>query len=57
MSIDKDKLPLHIGITLDGNGRWAQLRKLPRTAGHEKGLTTLKGIVKAADDLGIKYLT
>lgn len=57
MAIDKDRLPLHIGLTLDGNGRWAQLRKLPRTSGHEQGLKTLKKIVKAADDLGIKYLT
>ena len=57
MSIDREKLPLHIGLTLDGNGRWAQLRKLPRTSGHEEGLRTLKVIVKAADDLGIKHLT
>lgn len=57
MAIDINKLPLHVGLTLDGNGRWAQLRKLPRTAGHEQGLKTLKVIVKAADDLGIKNLT
>ena len=57
MSIDKSNLPLHVALTLDGNGRWAQLRKLPRTSGHEEGLRTLKVIVKAADDLGIKYLT
>ena len=57
MSIDKEKLPLHIGLTLDGNGRWAQLRNHPRTFGHEEGLRTLKKIVKSADDLGIKYLT
>ena len=57
MSIDKDKLPLHVALTLDGNGRWAQQRNLPRTSGHEQGLKTLKVIVKAADDLGIKHLT
>ena len=57
MSINKEMLPLHIGLTLDGNGRWAQLRKHPRTFGHEEGLRNLKKIVRAADELGIKYLT
>ncbi|MCF0125530.1 MAG: di-trans,poly-cis-decaprenylcistransferase [Clostridia bacterium] len=57
MSIDKDNLPLHVAITMDGNGRWAQNRKLPRTSGHDQGLHTVKRIVKAASDLGIKYLT
>ena len=42
---------------MDGNGRWAQQRKLPRTAGHDQGLHTVKRIVKLASDLGIKYLT
>ena len=55
--IDKNNLPLHIAITMDGNGRWAQQRKLPRTAGHDQGLHTVKRIVKLASDLGIKYLT
>ena len=57
MSIDKDNLPLHVAITMDGNGRWAQAKKLPRTSGHDQGLHTVKRIVKAASDLGIKYLT
>ena len=57
MSLDKNNLPLHVAITMDGNGRWATLRKLPRTAGHDKGLHTVKSIVKAASDLGIKNLT
>ncbi|MCR5187703.1 MAG: di-trans,poly-cis-decaprenylcistransferase [Treponema sp.] len=57
MSIDKENLPLHVAITMDGNGRWAQERKLARTAGHDQGLHTVKRIVKAASDLGIKYLT
>ena len=57
MSLDKQNLPLHVAITMDGNGRWATQRKLPRTAGHDKGLHTVKAIVKAASDLGIKYLT
>lgn len=57
MSLDNKNLPLHVAITMDGNGRWAQQRKLPRTAGHDKGLHTVKRIVKLASDLGIKYLT
>ena len=57
MSLDKNNLPLHVAITMDGNGRWATQRKLPRTAGHDKGLHTVKEIVKAASDLGIKNLT
>lgn len=57
MSLDNTNLPLHVAITMDGNGRWAQQRKLPRTAGHDQGLHTVKRIVKLASDLGIKYLT
>ena len=57
MSIDREKLPLHVAITMDGNGRWATAKKLPRTAGHDKGLHTVKAIVNAAAELGIKYLT
>ena len=57
MALDKENLPLHVAITMDGNGRWAQKRKLPRTSGHDEGLRTAKRIVKAASDLGIKYLT
>lgn len=55
--IDKNSLPLHVAITMDGNGRWAQQRKLPRTAGHDQGLHTVKRIVKLASDIGIKFLT
>lgn len=57
MAVDKENLPLHVAITMDGNGRWAQNRKLPRTAGHDQGLHTVKRIVKTASDLGIKFLT
>lgn len=57
MSIDTKNLPLHIAITMDGNGRWAQAKKLPRTSGHDQGLHTVKRIVKTASDLGIKFLT
>ncbi len=50
-------VPVHVGIIMDGNGRWAQKRKLPRTFGHKEGLTVAKNIVKAAAALGVKYLT
>ena len=42
MSIDMNNLPLHVAITMDGNGRWATLRNHPRTFGHEEGLRTVK---------------
>ena len=47
----------HIAIIMDGNGRWAQKRGLPRSAGHKKGAETLQEIAKAAADMGIKCLT
>jgi undecaprenyl diphosphate synthase len=49
--------PLHIGIIMDGNGRWAVKRGLVRTQGHLEGLEAAKRIVKAASDMGVKYLT
>jgi undecaprenyl diphosphate synthase len=49
--------PVHVGIIMDGNGRWAQQRGLIRTQGHLEGLKAAKRIVKAASDMGIKYLT
>jgi len=51
------RLPVHVGIFMDGNGRWAQQRGLPRTEGHREGLKVAKRIVKAADDMGIRVLT
>lgn len=47
----------HIGIIMDGNGRWATKRKLPRTAGHKQGITTAKKIIKEAIKLDIPWLT
>jgi len=47
----------HIGIIMDGNGRWAMKRKLPRTAGHKQGITTAKRIIKEAISLQIPWLT
>lgn len=55
--IDKTALPTHIGIIMDGNGRWAKQRNLPRTSGHKEGLTVAKNIITAASELGIKYVT
>jgi undecaprenyl diphosphate synthase len=51
------EIPAHIGIIMDGNGRWARKRGLARTQGHLEGLKTAKKIVKAASDLGVKFLT
>ncbi len=50
-------LPKHVALIMDGNGRWAQGRGLPRTAGHKEGLEAAKRIARAAADLGIKYIT
>ncbi|WP_407425245.1 polyprenyl diphosphate synthase [Treponema sp.] len=50
-------VPEHVAIIMDGNGRWARNRGLPRTSGHKEGLTSAKKIVAAASKLGIKYIT
>lgn len=55
--IDYDRLPIHIGIIMDGNGRWAKKRGLPRSAGHSAGADTLKKIVTECNKMGIKYIT
>ncbi len=55
--IDKDNLPLHIGIIMDGNGRWAKKRGMPRNVGHRSGAETLKKITTYADEIGIKAIT
>ncbi len=57
IEIDYDNLPEHIGIIMDGNGRWAKKRGLPRTAGHKTGAETIKKIVREANRMGIKYMT
>jgi undecaprenyl diphosphate synthase len=54
---DRNNIPAHIAIIMDGNGRWAKERNLPRTAGHHKGISRIKEIVKAARELKIRYLT
>jgi undecaprenyl diphosphate synthase len=50
-------VPAHVAIIMDGNGRWAQMRGLPRAEGHRKGLEALRRTVHNAADLGIRYLT
>jgi undecaprenyl diphosphate synthase len=54
---DDRPVPAHVGIIMDGNGRWAKSRNMPRTEGHREGLKTAKRIVKAAEDAGIRYLS
>jgi len=51
------RIPKHVAIIMDGNGRWAKLRDKPRTYGHEAGVKAVKEVVKAASEIGIKYLT
>lgn len=51
------KIPEHVAVIMDGNGRWANLRNLPRVAGHRAGMKTVKEVVKAADEIGIRYMT
>ena len=55
--IDKNNLPQHIAIIMDGNGRWAKKRYLPRKAGHKEGAKVFAEISKYARKIGIKYLT
>jgi undecaprenyl diphosphate synthase len=55
--IQSSNIPNHIAIIMDGNGRWAQARGLPRTAGHGRGVEAVKRVVKDAAELGVKYLT
>lgn len=55
--IDKERIPAHIAIIMDGNGRWAKAKGLPRTAGHQQGVETVKKITEEATRLGVKYLT
>jgi len=52
-----DHLPRHVAIIMDGNGRWAKQRGLPRSAGHSAGVEVLRAIIQTADDLGIEALT
>ena len=56
-AIDPDRLPVHIAIIMDGNGRWASRRRLPRVAGHKAGVGPVRSTVETCGRLGIKVLT
>ena len=55
--VDVDKLPQHIAIIMDGNGRWAQKNSLPRSAGHQQGVEAIRDVIRTASGLGIQMLT
>ncbi|WP_282941858.1 isoprenyl transferase [Paenibacillus sp. RC67] len=55
--IDADNIPNHVAVIMDGNGRWAQKRGLPRIAGHHSGMKNVKKITMAANSIGVKVLT
>jgi len=55
--IDRRALPVHIALIMDGNGRWARQRNLPRVAGHRAGIDAVRKVVEASAELGIKVLT
>ncbi len=55
--IDKNRIPNHLAVIMDGNGRWAKIKGLFRTAGHEQGATAVKEVVEGCGKLGIKHLT
>jgi len=55
--IKKNKIPLHVAVIMDGNGRWASRRGLPRIAGHREGVKALKRTVEYCSQIGVKYLT
>jgi undecaprenyl diphosphate synthase len=52
-----ERIPRHIAIIMDGNGRWAALRNKPRTYGHEAGVSAVRRVVRACGEIGVKYLT
>lgn len=57
LNIPAERIPRHVAIIMDGNGRWALARGLPRLAGHRAGTENLRRIIRASVDFGIKYLT
>ena len=56
-TMEDRKIPVHVAIIMDGNGRWAKKRGMPRTFGHSQGAKTVEQILEDADELGIRYLT
>lgn len=57
LKIDLEKMPAHIAIIMDGNGRWAKKKGLPRTLGHRAGVEALRDVVRTASDIGVQHLT
>jgi undecaprenyl diphosphate synthase len=63
MSIDRahaiapERLPRHVAVIMDGNGRWARMRGMPRTQGHREGLSAAKRVVKTASEIGISFIS
>src|ERR1700683_3300905 len=57
LSLDPSRIPAHIAIIMDGNGRWAKRRGLPRVAGHKVGVSTVRSVVEDCANLGVKALT
>ncbi|MFQ3543300.1 isoprenyl transferase [Halobacillus rhizosphaerae] len=57
LGLDQDHLPKHVAIIMDGNGRWAKNRGMPRIAGHKEGMGVVKKIVRQASDIGVHVLT
>ena len=55
--IPRDRLPTHVAIVMDGNGRWAKARNLPRTEGHARGEASLLDVIEGAIEIGVKYLS
>ena len=52
-----EKIPQHVAIIMDGNGRWAKAQGKPRLFGHKAGVNSVREVVRTASDIGIKYLT
>ena len=57
VTLDPTRIPAHVAIIMDGNGRWASQRGLPRFEGHRRGVEAVRRTVRAAEELGIRYLT
>ena len=55
--VDKNRLPVHIAVIMDGNGRWAIQHGLDRVHGHERGVESVRNVIEAAAEIGIRYLT
>ena len=57
IELDRTRLPRHLAVIMDGNGRWAEQRMLKRIIGHQRGVETVQMVVEQASTLGIGYLT